>query len=295
MDLPLQLLKEDYKGNQGKLRKLETWSKPYGIFQEYLEKAKEFRLSDEQKVELDASVKAQRVASGEKVDAAWQKVVDMKDKEIKGLREDRDRCDTTYRELYEKAYATVCSYQSREARWHAFVQGRMDVLEKFEVYAEQQVFELDEARKQFCVEAATFEVLKDSIKYLKKTRKRKQWGGDRRSTKYIALKFATQDVKGAKTADGSMTRVSTMLSMASHQPCRTLRHEAYQRPEILHSPQSAALQLQKIQNWPIAHRLRRYLSWLRLSLLHLVRNLNPGKGPRRTPHLLHLLSNFKKP
>jgi hypothetical protein len=136
--------------------------------------------------------------------------------QIKDLLEDRDRSTGVWKDLYEKAFATVKAFQGREARWHAFVQGRMDVLEKFEVYAEQQVFELDEAREKRCVEAITTEVLKDYAQYLVKTRKRKRWGGDRKSTKFIAMQFATKDVKGAKSLDDTGMRVSAMMAMASH-------------------------------------------------------------------------------
>jgi hypothetical protein len=61
----LQLLKEEHKGShQGKLGKIETRSKLDGIFPEYLAGAKEFRLSDEQKVERDAGAQAhKRIAS----------------------------------------------------------------------------------------------------------------------------------------------------------------------------------------------------------------------------------------
>jgi hypothetical protein len=69
----------------------------------------------------------------------------------------------------------------------------MDALEKFEVYAEQTVFDLDEARSKFAVEAVSIEVMKDSIKKIKKKRKRKKWGGDRKSTRFIAMEFATKD------------------------------------------------------------------------------------------------------
>ena len=171
-----------------------------------------FRLSDLQRDECDAGV----IASKKEVDAAWQKLVDMKTRQLKEAREEDIRSTNEWRGLHEKSFATVKSFQAKEERWHAWIQYRLDTLEKFEVYADRQIAELNEAREKFCVEAVTTEVLKDSIKYLKKTRKRKKWGGDRRSTKYIALEFATKDVAGAKSLDDTGMRCATMLAMARY-------------------------------------------------------------------------------
>jgi hypothetical protein len=124
------------------------------------------------------------------VDAAWQKLVDMKDRQLKEAREEDIRSTNEWRGLHEKSFATVKSFQDKEKRWDAWIQYRLDTLEKFEVYADRQIAELNEAREKFCVEAVTRSVLKDSVKYLKKKRKRKKWGGVRRGTKYIALEFA---------------------------------------------------------------------------------------------------------
>jgi hypothetical protein len=166
MDPVFELVKEMYKGNQGKLRKLENWIKAGGPYLDYLEKSQLFRLSDEQRVDLDAGAIAHRVASAKEVNATWQKLLDMKDEQIKELKEDRARSTGAYRG----------SFQDREARWHTWIQSRMDTLEKFELYADEQVVELNAAREKRCVEAVTTEVLKDNKKYLVKTRKRKRWG-----------------------------------------------------------------------------------------------------------------------
>jgi hypothetical protein len=155
----------------------------------------------------------------------------MKNRQLKEAREEDIRSTGEWRGLYEKAFATVKSFQAREKRWHTWIQTRLDTLEKFELYAEQQVTELNEAREKRCVEAISTEVLKDYKNHLVKTRKRKRkWGGDRKSTNFLAMQFATRDVAGAKSLDDTGMRVSTMLAMASHAGCRTLRREAYQGP-----------------------------------------------------------------
>jgi hypothetical protein len=42
------------------------------------------------------------------------------------------------------------------------------------------------------------EVVKDAMAFLNKKRKRKKkWGGDRKSTKFRAMEFAAEDYKGA--------------------------------------------------------------------------------------------------
>jgi hypothetical protein len=93
----------------------------------------------------------------------------------------------------------------------------MDTLEKFEVYAEQQVAKLDDVRSKFTVEAASNEVVRDAMAFLKKKRTRKRkWGGDRKSTQFLAMEFATNDCKGATSSEDGRMRASAMLSMASN-------------------------------------------------------------------------------
>jgi hypothetical protein len=119
-------------------------------------------------------------------DVAWQKVVDAKDAQIKAIKEERDHSASVYKDLHESSFAAVWGYQGRDKRWHAFIQDRMDALEKFEVYAEQTAAELDDARSKFSVEAASIEVVKDAMAFFKKKRKRKRkWGGDRKPTKAV--------------------------------------------------------------------------------------------------------------
>jgi hypothetical protein len=72
---------------------------------------------------------------------------------------------------------------------HAFIQDRMDTWEKLEIYAEQAVAELsefDDARSKFSVKAASIKVVGDAMAFFKTKRKRKRkWGGDRKSTKQV--------------------------------------------------------------------------------------------------------------
>jgi hypothetical protein len=92
----------------------------------------------------------------------------------------------------------------------------MDFLEKFEEVHEQQVAELDDARSKLAVEVASTEVVKDAMAFLDKKRKRKRkWGGDRESTKFRAMEFATNDCRGATSIEDTAIRVSTMVSMTS--------------------------------------------------------------------------------
>ena len=79
MDLALEGLLEEYKGDQGVLRGIRTWPKTDGVCPLYLRHSNPLRPSGEQKVERDACVLRQRVASRKEIDAAWQGVVDMKD------------------------------------------------------------------------------------------------------------------------------------------------------------------------------------------------------------------------
>jgi hypothetical protein len=60
------------------------------------------------------------------------------------------------------------------------------------------------------------EVVKDAMAFLNKKRKRKNtWGGDRKSTKFRAMEFATNDFKGATSIEDTFIRVSAMVSMTS--------------------------------------------------------------------------------
>jgi hypothetical protein len=90
--------------------------------------------------------------------------------------------------------AAAKAYQGRDVRWHAFIQGRMGALEKFEIYAEQTSAELDDARSELSVEVVSImaEVVKDAMAFLKTKRKRRS----PRSTKFIAMEFATKGAKG---------------------------------------------------------------------------------------------------
>jgi hypothetical protein len=98
----------------------------------------------------------------------------------------------------------------------------MDALKKFEIYAEQTAAELDDARSKFSVEAASIEVVKDAMAFFKTKRKRKRkGGGDRKSTKFVAMEFATKHIKGATSIEGSMMRVSAMLSMMASSAKKT--------------------------------------------------------------------------
>ena len=211
LDLALQRVYAAAPGRDAKA-KVDSFCKPSGVYTAYWAEVQKELLSDLQRDECDAGV----IASRKEVDAAWQKLVDMKTRQLKEAREEDIRSTNEWRGLYEKAFATVKSFQAKEERWHAWIQYRLDTLEKFEVFADRQMEELAKAREKFCVEAITTEVLKDCAKYLVKKRKRKKWGGDRRPTKYIALEFATKDVAGAKSLDDTGMRCATMLAMAKY-------------------------------------------------------------------------------
>ena len=115
------------------------------------------------------------------MDAKWQRLLDMKDAQIQFIKEKRDRSVGVDKDLHESSFAAVKGHQGRDERWHAWIEDRMEALEKFEVYAEQQVAELDDARSKFAVEAASNEVVRDAMAFLKEGRKRKRkWGGDRK-------------------------------------------------------------------------------------------------------------------
>jgi hypothetical protein len=59
-------------------------------------------------------------------------------------------------------------------------------------------------------------VVKDAMAFLNKKRKRKKkWGGDRKSTKFRAMEFAAEDCKGATSIEDTFIRVSAMVSMTS--------------------------------------------------------------------------------
>jgi hypothetical protein len=142
----------------------------------------------------------------------------MKDAQIQFIKEERDRSAGVYKDLHESSFAAAKGHQGRDRRCHAWIKERMDTLEKLRVYAEQQVAELDDAHSKFAVEAASNEVVRDAMAFFKKKRKRKsKWGGDRKSTKFlaIAMEFATNDCKGATSIEDGGMRASTMMSMAS--------------------------------------------------------------------------------
>jgi hypothetical protein len=65
MDLALEGLLEECKGDQGVLSKINTWPKADadGLYPLYLRHSNPLRLSDEQKVERGACVLHQRAAS----------------------------------------------------------------------------------------------------------------------------------------------------------------------------------------------------------------------------------------
>ena len=70
-------LLEECKGDQGVLRKIQTWPKPGGVFSMYLKHCIPLRLSDEQMVERDRTALHERVAREKKWDARWQTLLDM--------------------------------------------------------------------------------------------------------------------------------------------------------------------------------------------------------------------------
>ena len=70
------------------------------------------------------------------------------------------------------------------------------------------------------------EVVKDAMAFLNKKRKRKmKWGSDRKSTKFRAMEFATNDCKGATSIEDTAIRVSAMLSMTTCAAKDTRKHE----------------------------------------------------------------------
>jgi hypothetical protein len=212
LDLALQRVYAAAAGRDAKA-KVDSFCKPGGVYPAYWAEVQKELLSDLQKDECDAGV----IASKKEVDAAWQKLVDMKTRQLKDARDEDIRSTNEWRGLYETAFATVKSFQAKEERWNAWIQYRLDTLEKFEVYADRQIAELNEAREKRCVQGITDVVLKDYKKYLVKTRKKKRkWGGVRRGTKFLALEFATKDVAGAKSLEDTGMRCATMLAMAKH-------------------------------------------------------------------------------
>jgi hypothetical protein len=84
------------------------------------------------------------------MDAKWQRLLDMKDAQIQFIKEERDRSVGVhaYKDLHESSFAAAKGYQGRDKRWYAWIEDRMETLEKFEVYAEQQVAELDDAHSK---------------------------------------------------------------------------------------------------------------------------------------------------
>jgi hypothetical protein len=139
--------------------------------------------------------------------------------------------------LHEKSFATVKSFQDKEKRWDAWIQYRLDTLEKFEVYADQQIAELNEAREKRCVGAITDVVVKDYKKYLVKTRKKKRkWGGVR-SAQVDEVPCNGVRNKGCRGRKVSRRHWHEVCNHAGDgQSCRTLRRGAYyQGPEVLRS------------------------------------------------------------
>jgi hypothetical protein len=57
----------EYKGDHGVLRKAKTWPKADGVYPLYLRHSIPLRLSDEQRVERDASALHQRVSNRTKI------------------------------------------------------------------------------------------------------------------------------------------------------------------------------------------------------------------------------------
>jgi hypothetical protein len=105
----------------------------------------------------------------------------MKDAQIQVIKEGRDISAGTYKDLHESSFAAVRGHEGRDKRWHAFIQDRMGYLEQFEVHAEQQVAEIDDARSKLAVKVVSMEVVKDAMVFLNKKRKRKaKWGGERK-------------------------------------------------------------------------------------------------------------------
>jgi hypothetical protein len=101
--------------------------------------------------------------------------------------------------------------------------------------------ELDDARSKFAVEAVSNEVVRDAMAFLKKKRKRKsKWGGDRKSTKFLAMEFATNDCKGARNVDRGR-RDEGVYHAVDGQQCDEMRQEAYRRPEVLHGAAKTSL------------------------------------------------------
>jgi hypothetical protein len=57
---------------------------------------------------------------------------DIKDAQV--IKEERDISVGAYKDLHESSFAAAKGYQGRDKRWHAWIEGRMDALEKFGVY-----------------------------------------------------------------------------------------------------------------------------------------------------------------
>jgi hypothetical protein len=203
------------------LRKAKTWSKAGGVYPLYLRRSIPLRLSDEQRVERDVSALHQRVASRKKIDAAWQRAVDMKDAQIKAIKEGRDHSVGVYKDLHESSFAAPRAMHTRAGINDGMPSSRTGLApwrSLLEVYAEQTAAELDDARSELPVEVVSIEVVEDAMAFIKKKRKRKRkWEGDRGPTKFLAMEFATNDCKGATSIeDRAKMRASAMLSMASN-------------------------------------------------------------------------------
>jgi hypothetical protein len=169
----------------------------------------------------------------------------MKDAQIQAIKEGRDRSVGTYKDLHESSFAAVRGYEGRDKRWHAFIQDRMDYLEKFEVYAEQQVAELDDARSKPAVKVVSMEVVKYAMAFLNKKRKRKtKWGatGSLRSFVQWNSQQMMSRAKGATSIEDKAMGVSTVLSMTScaAKDTRKLGNNAHKLQAALSKLRSAA-------------------------------------------------------
>ena len=243
---------KECKGDQGLQREVQTWSKAGGVFPmyAYLKHCIPLRLSDEQMVERDASILRQRVENRKKIDAKWQEIVDMKDAQIQVIKEGRDRSVGMYKDLHGSAFASARGYEGRDKRWNVFIQNRMDFLEKFEEVHEQQLAELDDARSKLSVEVVSREVVKDAMAFLNKKRKRKRkWGGGRKSTKFRAMELATNDCKGATSIEDRHSdkgvyhgaiRVSTIYQKTKDQRQRRETERKHPAPTALRRMPHAA-------------------------------------------------------
>ena len=101
----------------------------------------------------------------------------MQDLQIKAIKEVRDEEVGKYKDLNESSFAAVKGYQGRDKRWHAFIQDRLDHLEKMEVYHDRDLAEIEDARSKLAAEVVSIDMVKDAMAFLNKKRKSKRkWG-----------------------------------------------------------------------------------------------------------------------